>query len=343
MRVWNFEQPLVFQVTDTNGVALSNAPVSVEVIAGDMELRTVSGGDNYKGLRLTTDTNGEVSLIGYADQDFSNPNCFVRVLAASRERIVEADFNETLIPPPTISITSPADGGTILVGTNQALTITVDAEAAPGASIQEVDYYYGTNGTADTLLGVSTQSPYSFIWTNSLWWTNAFVGQYTLSAVAVDNMGGQSGPQSVTVTIALDSDGIGIPDYWQLQYFGYVGVDPNSSPDGNGQSLLYDYQNGFDPTDYYDGNPPNIQIVSVDNLVETNQLGLAGSFLPVPLTALITDANAMPLTYAPVAFTAALGNIQLAITTNNAPATNLTLRTDSNGLALVWIYFPPEA
>ena len=205
-----FEQPLVFQVTDTNGVALSNAPVSVEVIAGDMELRTVSGGDNYKGLRLTTDTNGEVSLIGYADQDFSNPNCFVRVLAASRERIVEADFNETLIPPPTISIASPADGSTIILGTNQALTITVDAETAPGASIQEVDYYYGTNGTADTLLGVSTQSPYSFIWTNSLWWTNAFVGQYTLSAVAMDNTGGQSGPQSVTVTIALDSDGIGI-------------------------------------------------------------------------------------------------------------------------------------
>ena len=134
-----------------------------------------------------------------------------------------------------------------------------------------------------------------------------------------------------------------IPDWWEVKYFNQTGLDPNSSPDGHGQSLLYDYQYGFDPTDYYDGNPPNIQIVSVDNLVETNQLGLAGSFLPVPLTALITDANAMPLTNAPVAFTAALGNIQLAITTNNAPATNWTLRTDSNGLASVWIYFPPEA
>ena len=129
-------------------------------------------------------------------QNFGNPNCVVRVLAASREQIVEADFNETLIPPPTISITSPADGGTYLVGTNQALTITVDAEAAPGASIQEVDYYYGTNGVADTPLGVSTQSPFSFIWTNTLWWTNAFVGQYTLSAVAVDDAGAQSDSQS---------------------------------------------------------------------------------------------------------------------------------------------------
>jgi alpha-tubulin suppressor-like RCC1 family protein len=333
-----FPQPLVFQVTDTNGVALSNAPVSVEVIAGDMELRTVSGGDNYKGLRLTTDTNGEVSLIGYADQNFSNPNCVVRVLAASRERIVEADFNETFVPPPTISITSPGDGSTYLVGTNQPLTITVDAEAAPGASIQEVDYEYGTNGVGDTTLGSSTQSPFSFVWTNALWRTNAFVGQYTLSAVAVDNLGGRSDPQSVTITIALDSDGIGIPDYWQLQYFGYVGVDPNSSPDGNGQSLLYDYQNGTDPTDYYNGNLPNLGIISGNN-----QGGNYDSFLPFPVIIGVTDANSVALTNAPVTFTVTNGTALLALATSDVPTNTLSLRTDTNGQASAWVYFPPSS
>ena len=34
---------------------------------GDMELRNASGGDDYKGLRLTTDAKGEVTLIGYAE------------------------------------------------------------------------------------------------------------------------------------------------------------------------------------------------------------------------------------------------------------------------------------
>ena len=87
-----FPQSLVFQVTDINGTALSNAPVSVEVISGDMELRTVSGGSDYNALRLTTDTNGAVTLIGYADRYIDDPNCLVRVLAASRERIAEADF-----------------------------------------------------------------------------------------------------------------------------------------------------------------------------------------------------------------------------------------------------------
>ena len=148
-----FPQSLVFRVTDTNGTALSNAPVSVEVISGDMELRTVSGGSDYHALRLTTDTHGAVTLIGYADRYINDPNCLVRVLAASRERIAEADFEETLVPVPTISITSPVDGGSDLIGTNEPLTITVDAEPAPGASIREVDYSYQMDGWRQSTFG----------------------------------------------------------------------------------------------------------------------------------------------------------------------------------------------
>jgi hypothetical protein len=330
-----FPLPLALQVTDASGVALSNAPVSVEVIAGDMELRAISGGDNYKGLRLTTDINGEVFLIGYADWNFSNPACVVKVLAASRERFVEADFNETLIPPPTISIISPADGGTCLVGTNRALTITVDAEAAPGASIQEVDYYYGTNGVADTPLGTSTQSPYSFIWNNSLWWTNAFAGQYTLSAVAVDDAGIQSDPQDVNTTIALDSDGNGMPDYWQLQCFAHLGVDPDADPDGDATSNLQEYQNGTDPTDYYNGNLPAVELLSGND-----QAGNYDSFLPLPVTIRVVGANSVALINAPVTFTVTNGTALLAMTTNDAPVTSLALRTDTNGQVSAWVYFP---
>ena len=329
-----FPQPLVFQITDLNGKALSNAPVSVEIIEGDMELRTASGGDDYKGLRLTTDSNGEVSLIGYVDPNLSNPNCLVRVLAASRERIVEADFYEMLVSLPTISIISP-EGGTYLVGANQTLTVAVDAEAAPGASIQEVDYSYQINGGGNTPLAVLTQSPYSFIWTNNAWGTNAFVGQYTLSAVAVDNAGVPSVPQSANFTVALDSDGVGIPDYWQLQYFGYVGVDTNSDPVGNGQSLLYDYQNGIDPTDYYSGNLPNLVIMSGND-----QAGKCDSFLPQAIIIKAANAHCVAMSNAPVVFTVTNGTALLATTTNDVPVASLALRTDSNGLASMWVYFP---
>ena len=332
-----FLQPLVFQVTDTNGLALSNAPVSVEVISGDMELRMISGGANMKGIRVTTDVNGQVSLIGFADNNFANKNCLVRVLAASREQIVELDFTATLVPPPTVNITSPAAGSFLIIGTNKSVTITVDAEASAGFPVREVDYYYGTNGVADTPMGVSTSSPYSFAWTNSLW-TNAFVGQYTLSAVVVDVAGAQSDSQSVGITVALDSDGIGIPDCWQLQYFGNVGVDPNSSPDGNGNSLLYDYQNGFDPTDYYDGKLPTLECMGGND-----QFGNYGSFLPLPVIIQVTDANSDVLTNAPIVLTVTNGTALLAATTNNTPTSSLTLRSDTNGKVTVWAFFPPSS
>ena len=80
----------------------------------------------------------------------------------------------------------------------------------------------------------------------------------------------------------------------------------------------------------------------MDNPVRPGQIGLADSFLPVPLTVLVTDGNATPLTNAPVTIAAVLGSAQLAVTNNDAPATNLAVRTDANGLASVLVYFPPE-
>lgn len=50
----------------------------------------------------------------------------------------------------------------------------------------------------------------------------------------------------------VDSSGTGmdtnsLPYWWEGEYFGQVGLDPNSDPDGDGNSLLSDYQNGIDP------------------------------------------------------------------------------------------------
>ena len=52
---------------------MSNAPISVEVISGGMTIRTNSGGTDFNGLRLVTNANGEVSLLGYVrDADDSS-------------------------------------------------------------------------------------------------------------------------------------------------------------------------------------------------------------------------------------------------------------------------------
>jgi len=47
--------------------------------------------------------------------------------------------------------------------------------------------------------------------------------------------------------INADSDGNGLPDAWELQYFGHIGVDPNADPDGDGLTNLQEYQHGTNP------------------------------------------------------------------------------------------------
>jgi alpha-tubulin suppressor-like RCC1 family protein len=252
-----FTQPLVFQVNAPNGNLLTNAPVSVEVVSGELDLRMNHGGVNLQGARLTTDTNGEVSLVGFADGTLANTNYVVRALAASREKVTEADFLETFAMAPTVAIINPQDGATYLVGTNQPLVINVDAGVTAPLTIQTVDFSCGTNGVADTPLGYSSVAPFTFTWTNASWWSNDFVGQYTLAAVALDSMGVLSTTQSASITVALDTYWGGLPDYlmdtngtlgaWQMKYFGHLGIDPNGDYDGDGVDNLQEYLNGTDP------------------------------------------------------------------------------------------------
>lgn len=49
----------------------------------------------------------------------------------------------------------------------------------------------------------------------------------------------------------MDSYDMGIPDWWQLQYFGVVGIDPYGDPAGDGYSNLYKYQHGLNPFTFY--------------------------------------------------------------------------------------------
>lgn len=58
-----------------------------------------------------------------------------------------------------------------------------------------------------------------------------------------------------------DADGNGIPDWWEQQYLGAVGVDPYADPDGDGWANLQEYQNGTDPNNF--NTPPAPQGLTV--------------------------------------------------------------------------------
>ncbi|HEV2330952.1 MAG TPA: chitobiase/beta-hexosaminidase C-terminal domain-containing protein, partial [Verrucomicrobiae bacterium] len=48
--------------------------------------------------------------------------------------------------------------------------------------------------------------------------------------------------------ISPDTCGIGIADWWQLKYFGHIGIDPNSDPNNNGLTAYDDFWAGLNPT-----------------------------------------------------------------------------------------------
>jgi alpha-tubulin suppressor-like RCC1 family protein len=57
--------------------------------------------------------------------------------------------------------------------------------------------------------------------------------------------------KTIRVRSWQDSQGVGIPDWWQLKYFGSVGIDPYSNPEGDGWNNMQKYQNNMEPFKWY--------------------------------------------------------------------------------------------
>ena len=66
-----------------------------------------------------------------------------------------------------------------------------------------------------------------------------------------------------------DSTGCGIPDWWQLQYFGYVGVDPYALDSaGDGWTIYQKFQMGLNPNVFYTPPAPQNLTVNYDNVAK---------------------------------------------------------------------------
>jgi hypothetical protein len=89
--------------------------------------------------------------------------------------------------PPTVTLTSPANGATFAAGST--ITITAGAADADG-NVAFVDFLRG-----GTVLGMDTTSPYSYVW------TSVPAGTYTLAARATDNDAAATTSAAVTITV----------------------------------------------------------------------------------------------------------------------------------------------
>lgn len=97
---------------------------------------------------------------------------------------------QPMCPPPTVSITSPTAGMTVM-GT---VMITATAAAGAGYSLTIASVQFFLDGTS---LGTVTTSPYTFSW-NAAMATN---GSHSLTAKATDNMSDSTTSMAVMVTV----------------------------------------------------------------------------------------------------------------------------------------------
>ncbi len=90
-------------------------------------------------------------------------------------------------PPPTVSITSPADG-TLYV---EPVNVTIEATASdPEGTVDQVDFYADGG-----LLGSDTTSPYEYVW------NGVPVGTHSLTAVATNDGGVSETSAAVSITV----------------------------------------------------------------------------------------------------------------------------------------------
>ncbi len=134
----------------------------------------------------------------------------------------------------TISPSAPTTTNTLLA----VVTSATDPDGDP------ISYTYqwqqsANNTTFNNLTGQSASS-LTAVWT--------IAGDYY--RVIITPTDGQTNGAPFTtasVFVAVDADGNGINDDWEVTNFGHIGVDATADPDGDGQNNLEEFLAGTDP------------------------------------------------------------------------------------------------
>ncbi|MDQ3802433.1 MAG: Ig-like domain-containing protein, partial [Acidobacteriota bacterium] len=114
----------------------------------------------------------------------------VEVHQSSPTSSSDASFDLELLAgnkPPTVSLTSPADGESFGAPVN--VTVSANAADADG-TVSKVEFYANSK-----LIGTATASPYTITW------GNVVAGSYTLTAVATDDAGATAVTDSVSMRV----------------------------------------------------------------------------------------------------------------------------------------------
>jgi hypothetical protein len=135
-----------------------------------------------------------------------------------------------------------------------------------------------------------------------------------------------------------------LPEWWQRYYFGETGISPTADADNDGLTNLVEYEQGSDPTNYYDQGGSLIVPV-LEKISGDQQSALTSQFLPLPLVVHVGDGSITHYPNAPVTFSIPSGQGMLALTNVGSPQTysSLNRSADASGLAQVYVQAPATA
>ena len=166
--------------TTTGSTALTTTLTKYTLSATSSATVSMTTADRFYlwvGVNVTTaptsNTNGEVDIEGTLNGNYDS------------QIVVPLPTN-----PPSVSITSPANGASFSGPTN--ITISAAASDSDG-TISKVEFFQGS-----TKLGEKTTSPYDFTWTNA---SPASYG-YSLTAKATDNAGATTTSSAVNIIVS---------------------------------------------------------------------------------------------------------------------------------------------
>jgi hypothetical protein len=141
----------------------------------------------------------------------------------------------------TVAMNASAAFSFSAYGTNLALT--------PPAISNHLATVFVVNSTADILYEIQGTTNLA----NPNWTHRGFIygSELTNWTACAGIAFSQTNNDFYRIRSWISSDGSGLPDWWELQYFGTTGVDPYGNPAGDGYSNLYKFQHGMNPNQFY--------------------------------------------------------------------------------------------
>jgi regulation of enolase protein 1 (concanavalin A-like superfamily) len=175
-----------------------------------------ANGGTWTPVATTTLNTGAAVFIGLAVTSHANGT----LCGTSFDNVVVSGSSGNI--PPTVTMTSPAEGATAVA----PATIAVGATASDSDGIDHVEFYQGS-----TLIGTSTNGQGNGSVPYTATWSGVTAGPYTLTAKAFDTLGAisVSGPVHITVNNASN----GVPAPWSTQDIGAATPIGNANGDGS--------------------------------------------------------------------------------------------------------------